>query len=127
MVPAAEADEREGHRQDEAPLPDRAGDLRGDLAVRPGARAAELEGLPDGRRTLQREADAEGDVADVDRLEAALRRCPGTGTKGAGTRTRPATMLKKPSRGPNWSDGLRIVQSSPLARTAASARALLFA
>ena len=29
-------------------------------------------------------------------------------------------MLKNPSRGPNSSDGLVIVQSSPLARTSAS-------
>ena len=30
-------------------------------------------------------------------------------------------MLKNPSPSPNWSDGLRIVQSSPDAATSASA------
>ena len=33
-------------------------------------------------------------------------------------------MLKNPSPGPNWSDGLRIVQSRPEAATSASALAL---
>ena len=47
----------------------------------------------------------------------ARRRDPGPGRGPATRRTRPAMMLKNPSPGPNWSDGLRIVQSSPDART----------
>ena len=49
---------------------------------------------------------------------------PGTGTIPGEIRTRPATMLKNPSPAPNWSDGLRIVQSRPESRTSPSALAL---
>jgi hypothetical protein len=46
---------------------------------------------------------------------------PGTGTIPGDIRTRSAMMLKNPSRGPQSSDGLRIVQSRSLAATACSA------
>ena len=46
---------------------------------------------------------------------------PGTGIRPGDSRTRSAMMLKKPSPWPNWSDGLRIVHSSPDAATSASA------
>jgi hypothetical protein len=48
---------------------------------------------------------------------------PVIGTTPGDIRTRPARMLKNPSRGPNRSDGARIVQSRPLSRT----RAIAFA
>jgi hypothetical protein len=48
---------------------------------------------------------------------------PGTGTIPGLIRTRPARMLKNPSRSPKRSEGLRIVQSRPLSRTIASALA----
>ena len=44
---------------------------------------------------------------------------PVIGTAPGEIRTKPAIRLKNPSRGPNSSDGERIVQSSPLSLTIA--------
>ena len=49
---------------------------------------------------------------------------PVIGTIPGDIRTRSARMLKNPSRGPNRSDGERIVQSRPLSRTSAMALTL---
>ena len=72
-------------------------------------------------------ADAESVVADlgcaselVD-ISAMVDGYFGTGTTPGEIRTRPAMMLKNPSPSPNWTDGLRIVQSRPESRTSASA------
>ncbi len=48
---------------------------------------------------------------------------PGTGMTPGDSRARSAMMLKNPSPCPNWSEGLRIVHSSPDAATSASALA----
>ena len=116
-----EPDERHGHRDDDAPLAERAEDLRGDLAVRPVARPAELERCPDRRRVGEAPRRRPGPRRRRGWAGTGSRRRPGTGTMPGDRRTRPAMMLKNPSPGPNWSDGLRIVQSSPDARTSASA------
>ena len=49
---------------------------------------------------------------------------PVIGTMPGDMRTSPARMLKNPSRGPNSSDGLRMVQSRSLSRTSVIAFAL---
>ena len=82
-------------------LPSASSDLAGDLAIRPVARPAQVEGRADrssGRRTAR--TTTVRDVVDVDRLEARLAVARDRDDPRARSGRDPATMLKNPSPSP---------------------------